>query len=600
MVSEGDVAKVNAVLAVISKDQNKSDTNENKIVDIKLNNIPNNAPDAKIVRVRKKAGDTVKAGDVLFDIEGKKGSSPIKAQFSGVLQEILIEEAVTAKKGEKLATLRVSNNQPEKSAPKINIGGYNILIKPKKQQDIESDIAIIGGGPGGYVAALHAAKLGAKVVLVEMDKVGGTCLNRGCIPTKALVRSAEVLNNLKEAEEFGCFAENINFDMKKVLTRKNNIVNKLVTGIHYLLQKKKVTLVTGVGTIKDAKTIIVKNGNSETIIKAKHIIISTGSKTAELPVPCAKRGNLIFSEQALELTDLPQKMTIIGGGVIGMEFAFIFKSFGVDVTVIEYMDNVLSVLDDDICKEITTSAKEKGINIFTGSKVEEIIKSEDTGCIVKFVKDDEYKFISADKVLISVGRKPYIDGLGINKLGIELNDKKRGIKVNEKMQTNVDNIYAIGDVTNKLQLAHVASHQGIVAVNNIMGVSSTMDYGSVPSAIFTMPEIAVVGVSEKTAAASKIEIEVGKFPFNANGKALTLGEARGFVKIIKEKSTGKIIGSAIIGPHATDLIAELTLAIKNGLTAKQITETIHAHPTTAEAVHEAALAVEGGALHFAQ
>jgi dihydrolipoamide dehydrogenase len=293
-------------------------------------------------------------------------------------------------------------------------------------------------------------------------------------------------------------------------------------------------------------------------------------------------------------------MIIVGGGVIGMEFAFILANLDVEVTVIEYFEDILAALDDDVCEEITKIAAEKGIKLYTGSKVESIFESEDDKCIVAFSKDGNTRYVTADKVLMAVGRQPYLEDIGIEKIGIELNDNKRGIKVNEKMQTNVENIYAIGDVTNIIQLAHVASHQGIVAVKNILGQDTDMNYDVVPSAIFTTPEIGMVGMSEKEAIKKGIDIKIGKFPFAANGKALTLGERKGFVKLIKDNKTNKVIGGTIIGPHATDLIAEVALAVKNGLTAEAIAETIHAHPTTAESLHEASLALEGGALHFAE
>lgn len=565
------------------------------MIELRLNELPSNITEAKVTRVNITEDEDIQKGDLLFEVEANKTAIPIESDFEGKIKEIMVEEGQMIKLGDLLAVIdgEIINNKEEMSAE-------HEMDTSNSHNKIESDITIIGGGPGGYVAAIQAAKLGAKVVLVEKDTLGGTCLNRGCIPTKSLVRSAEIYKNLKEAEEFGCHAENVNLDIKKVIIRKNNVVNQLVQGIHYLLSKHKVQVISGTGKIQDKETVYVKKGMEEIIIKTKNIIIATGSKTSKLPIPGIDIENVIYSNEALELKELPNKLVIVGGGVIGMEFAFIFANFGVEVTVIEYLDEVLANLDRDITKEISRIAADKGIKIYTGSKVEEIIKSEDGQCIVSFTKDGEKKYVTTEKVLMAIGRVPYFDGLDIEKLGIELNDNGKGIKVNDKMETNIPGIYAIGDVTNKIQLAHVASHQGIIAVKNIMGKTCEMDYNCVPSAIFTDPEIAVVGVNEKTAEKEGIEIEVGKFPFVANGKALTLGESEGFIKIIKEKATGKIIGGAIIGPHATDLIAEITLAIKNGLTAEQIVETIHAHPTTAEVIHEAALAVEGGAIHFAE
>lgn len=567
------------------------------MVEIKLEKISGHAKDGKVGKIHKKVGENINEGEVLLEIESNKGNVSVKSNATGKILNIEVEEGSVVKIGDVLAKIEGEVFRKDTSSNQGNYNYFGSLLKPQKRE-INADITIIGGGPGGYVAAIQAGKLGANVILIEKEKLGGTCLNWGCIPTKCFVRSAEVYDNLKEAEKYGLYAENVSVNIKKVVQRKDMIVGQLVEGIGYLLEKNNVKVLKGTGEIIDKETVYVKEGRVETTIKTKNIIIATGSETAAIPIPGVDNKNVMTSSDALRLDELPKRLVIVGGGIIGMEFAFIFNSFGVDVSVVEYLDNILAILDDDVCDEITQIAKEKGIKIHTASKVENILESENGECIVSFSKDEVKKYICADKVLMAVGRKPFLGALHIEELGIELNDNKRGIKVNDKMQTSIPNIYAIGDVTDKIQLAHVASHQGIIAVKNIMGEDIDMDYSVVPSAIFTKPEIAVVGISEKDAKEKGIDIEVGKFPFAANGKALTLGESRGFVKIIKEKSTGKVIGGVIIGPHATDLIAEVTLAVKNGLTVEQIIETIHAHPTTAESIHEGALASEGGALHF--
>ena len=387
--------------------------------------------------------------------------------------------------------------------------------------------------------------------------------------------------------------------MEKVIDRKDKVVTQLVTGIKYLMDKNNVKVINGIAEIVDNETILAKSNTQEITIKTKNIIIATGSKSAVIPIKGIENKNVIDSSDALCLKEVPKKLVIVGGGVIGMEFAYIYASFGAEVTVVEFMDQCLINCDDDVCEENKKSAIKKGIKLYTTAKVEEICETENNECIVHFIQDGKDKYITANKVLLAVGRTPYVEGLGLENVGIELNNNKRGIKVNSKMQTNVSNIYAIGDVTNIILLAHAASHQGVVAANNIMSKPCDMDYTAVPSAIFTEPEIAMVGIGEKTAKLQGIEVEVGKFPFSANGKALSYGESDGFIKIVREKNTEKLIGASIVGLHATDLIAELTLAIKNNLTARAITETIHAHPTTAEVIHEAALSLEGGAIHFA-
>lgn len=567
------------------------------MVELKLTELDNNT-EGKVTRIYKNASDEVTADDVLFDIEGGKNNIAINSNASGKIEEIKVEVGQTVKNGDVLAIIDGEIIEDEKPAA-VNFDYFSNILQPQKEE-LDSDITIIGAGPGGYVAAIQASKLGAKVVLIEKETVGGTCLNRGCIPTKALVRSAEIYKNLKEADQFGCHAENISVDMKKVISRKNNVVNQLVQGIHYLLDQHNVKVISGSGEVLDKETVYVKKGNLETVIKSKNIIIATGSKILKLPIPGLDLENVLNSDTALDLKELPKRLVIIGGGVIGMEFAFIYANFGVDVTIVEYVNEVLATCDSDICNEISQIAKSKGIKLYTGSKVEEIIKSENGQCIVAFNFDGERKYITTDKVLVAVGREPSLDGLGIENLEIEMNENGRGIKVNEKLQTSIPNVYAIGDVTNKVLLAHVASHQGMIAVKNILGKDCLMDYGTIPSVIFTDPEIAMVGIGEKAAADQGLEIKIGKFPFAANGKALTMGETAGFIKLISEKETGRIIGGSIMGPHATDLIAEITLAIKNQLTAEDIIETIHAHPTTAEVAHEAALSLEGGAIHFAQ
>jgi dihydrolipoamide dehydrogenase len=569
-------------------------------IEVKVESSLNKDDITKIIRVLKNVGDPVKINDVIFEVESGKGASTINSKAQGTIESINVKEGDTVNADKVLA--QINGDQVVKagssSITSTTFNYFQNLVKPAKLQ-LESDITIIGGGPGGYVAAIQAAKLGAKVILIEKEKLGGTCLNWGCIPTKTLVRSAQVFDTLKKAEEFGCYAENIGIRMEKVIDRKDKVVTQLVQGIKYLMDKNNIKVINGIAEIVDNETILAKSSTQEVTIKSKNIIIATGSKSAVVPIKGIENKNVINSNDALSLKEVPKKLVIVGGGVIGMEFAYIYASFGAEVSVVEFMDQCLISCDDDICEENKKNAAKKGIKLYTTAKVEEICEAENNECIVHFIQDGKDKYITANKVLLSVGRTPYIDGLGLEKAGIELNNNKRGIKVNSKMQTNISNIYAIGDVTNIILLAHAASHQGVVAANNIMGKPCEMDYTAVPSAIFTEPEIAMVGIGEKTAKLQGIEVEVGKFPFSANGKALSYGESDGFIKIIRDKNTERLIGASIVGLHATDLIAELTLAIRNNLTAREIAETIHAHPTTAEVIHEAALSLEGGAIHFA-
>ncbi|GLC31574.1 dihydrolipoyl dehydrogenase [Clostridium omnivorum] len=571
------------------------------MVELKIGSLLGHGKDAVVTNIHKKNGDKVAAGELVLEVEGSKGNMAVKSQVSGSIDEIKVAVGDKVDSQTLLAVINAeqfkgSTTTISKDNKPNSFNYFQNMIKPIKQK-IETDILIIGGGPGGYVAAIKAAQMGAKVVLAEKEALGGTCLNLGCIPTKALVRSAEVYRELREAEKYGCYAENISYDLKKVMDRKDSVIKELVSGIQYLMDKNKITIVKGMAEFIDKESVLVKSSTSETTIMAKNIIVATGSKSVNPPIKGIELSEVINSSEALNLKELPKKLVIIGGGVIGMEFAFIFSSFGSQVTVIEYVDDCLMNCDSDICNELYRSAKDCGIKIYTKAKVEAIIRAEDGSSIVEFKTENETKYVTADKILSAAGRAPYYEGLNIENAGIELGEK-RGIKVNSHMETNVEGIYAIGDVTNIVQLAHVASHQGIVAVESIMGTSVDMDYSTVPSVIFTYPEIAMVGITEKQAEIMGIDIKVGKFPIAANGKALTYGESQGFIKLIEDKSTGRLIGGAVVGLHASDLIGEITLAVKNNLTAKHIEETIHAHPTTTEIIHEAALELRGGSIHF--
>jgi len=462
--------------------------------------------------------------------------------------------------------------------------------------DKKYKIAIIGSGPGGYTAALRAGQLGADTVLIEKEALGGTCLNWGCIPTKAFVRSAEVFADIQNVEDFGIKVEKAELDFPAVVKRKDKIVKRLVRGIDHLLGKKNIDRIDGRASFIGQNKIKIEK-EAETIeIEAENIIIATGSETAALPIPGADLDGILDSRSALDLNELPESMVIVGGGIIGMEFAFIFRNFGVDVTVVEYLDQLVSGVDSEIASELNRSARRRRISVKTSAEVKEIRKQADAFEVVYQQKGKE-KTAAAEKVLMAVGRRPYTEGLNLENVGVNLSEKRRAVQVNEKMETNVPGIYAVGDVTDKILLAHVASHQGVIAVENIMGMDKKMDYQAVPGAIFTSPEIGTVGLSEEEAKEKGIDYEVGSFPFAASGKVMAMGEREGKIKLITEKESDKIIGAALIGIEASDLIAELTLAVNLGLTAENLRETIHAHPTTAEVVHEAALDLGDGSLN---
>ena len=462
----------------------------------------------------------------------------------------------------------------------------------------EIDVVIIGGGPGGYVAAIKAAHLGLKAVLVEKDKLGGVCLNRGCIPTKALVSTAELLNHLQRAEEFGIQVKDYSFDFPAVMKRKDLITRRLSSGVELLMKANQVRVVRGEGQIVEpGKVEITDSAGKKEVIKTKNIIIATGSKVMKLPLPGMDSEGVITSDEALSLSELPSRMLIVGGGVVGIEFAGIFKALGVEVTVVEMLPRILLPIDEEIARRLTQLLKRKGIEILTDCKVKEIKKVNQNLEVLISTTDGEKK-LKTEKVLSAAGRVPELGNIDVQRLGIELD--RKAIKVDEKMRTNIPGIYAVGDVVGKIMLAHVASREGIVAVENIAGKDSLMDYKVVPNCVFSMPEVASVGLTEEEAQKENNNIKVSKFPFMANGKALGMGETEGMVKIIADADTSELLGVHILGAHASDLIAEGTLALSMEATAFEIVNTIHAHPTLAEAIAEAAEGIAGKPIHLAR
>ena len=562
-------------------------------MEIKLETISGHSKTSKIGKINVQVGDEVKTNDILLQLETNKGNSPFKAKGDFKIEEIKVSEGDEVKVGDILFI--VSGEIKTNNKPKVDYFGN--MLKGKKE-DVKADLLVIGGGPGGYVAALYAAKKGLNTVLVEREKLGGTCLNVGCIPTKALVKSSEVYKDTLLGEEFGFEIENIKVNMNKVIDRKDKIRENLVSGIDYLLSKNNVRVIKGDASFLDDKIIVAKRGKDEYKIEAKNIIVATGSKISKINIKGIDLPFVLNSKSALDNKNLPKSITIIGGGVIGMEFAFIYSNFGVKVNVVEYMDRLLTMVDDDISEEIKNIAKLNGINIYTSSKVTKIEESENGDAIVFFENEGKEKYLISENVLVAIGREPNMDGLNIEKAGIELNERGKGIKVDNTLKTNVPGIYAVGDVNNKMQLAHVASHQGIIAVDNILSEDKEMKYDCVPNVIFTAPEIASVGLTERECIEKKINIKVSKFPFSANGKALTMGESRGFIKIIKDIDNNKIVGASLIGADASSLISTLTVIIKNNIKDKDIADTIFAHPTTGEVIHEAALGLSIGALHY--
>jgi dihydrolipoamide dehydrogenase len=460
------------------------------------------------------------------------------------------------------------------------------------------DAVVIGGGVAGYVAAIKGAQMGGKVVLVERDRLGGTCLNRGCIPTKVLARTAEVLSLAERSADFGVRVGAVSLDPVGVSARKDRVVCQLVGGVQTLLKAWGVEVIRGTARVVGPGIVEVSRaeGGAAVSLETRGIILATGSKPMNLPVPGADGAGVFLGEAALDIDQVPPRMAVIGAGVIGMEFACIYNVFGSKVTVFEKLPGILPPVDDEIARRLLATVRRRGMVVHTGASVEAITSNAD-GSKRVVAKDESGNDVSADAdaVVIAVGRRADYGGIDLDRLGIA--HGRNGVSVDECMRTTVPGIYAAGDVLGRTWLAHVASHEGIVAMRNIMGDRCEMDYRVVPSCVFSMPEIAWVGLTEKQAAERAAGVTVSRFPFTANGRALILGESEGMVKVVAD-SDGRLLGVHVIGPHADDLIHEAAAALHLGATATQMARMIHSHPTLAEALGEAFQGVEGSPIHF--
>ena len=453
-------------------------------------------------------------------------------------------------------------------------------------------IVVIGGGPGGYVAAIKAAMMGAEVTIVEKEKVGGTCLNVGCIPTKTLLASSEILAAIKEAKEFGInIIGDVQVDFPAVIQRKDKVVEQLVKGIEFIFESKNVKLVRGFGRLagKDKVEVTMSDGAKE-MIEADKIILATGSVPIVPGMFPYDKERVITSDEALFLQEAPSSLLIVGGGVIGCEFGQFFSKMGTKITIVEMAEQLLPFEDEDVAKQLSRSFKRDKMKMIHGEK---IINCAIEGDIVKATLENG-KTIEAEKALISVGRKPYLENLGLEEVGIEVKNGK--ILVNDQMETTVPGIYAIGDIVDSPFLAHVASKEGLIAVENAMGKNKKISYKAVPRCVYTDPEVAAVGLTEKQLIEKGTDYHVGRFEFRGLGKAQAIGKIQGFVKVLVD-SDDKIIGASIVGPHATDLLAELTLAVQVGLTAEEVGDVIHPHPTLSEALMEALHDVHKACVH---
>tara|TARA_Y100000816_G_scaffold277514_1_gene247772 strand:+ start:4596 stop:6002 length:1407 start_codon:yes stop_codon:yes gene_type:complete len=463
------------------------------------------------------------------------------------------------------------------------------------------DLVVIGGGPGGYVCAIRAAQLGLKTACIESrGALGGTCLNVGCIPSKSLLNLSENFHKAKkDFNQQGIEIDGIKLNIEKMMSNKNKSIQVLTKGVEFLFKKNKVTYFKGKGVLFSKNDIVVyESDNKKTNVKSKNIVIATGSTVSSLPGVKINEKNIVSSTGALSFDKVPKKLAIIGGGYIGLEMGSVWSRLGSEVTVIEYLDFITPGMDREISNEFQKILTKQGMKFKMGSKVETVeIKGNSVSILYTNVKNSQKETLNVDKVLVSVGRKPYTEGLNLSKVGIKKDSKGR-IEVNNKLQTSVNNIYAIGDVIKGPMLAHKAEEEGIAVAEILAGQAGHVNYDVIPGVIYTSPEVATVGKTEEQLKEENKSYKIGKFPFLANSRAKVNNETEGFVKILADSKTDKVLGVHIIGPHCGDMIAEMALAMEFGASSEDIARTCHAHPTHTEAIKEAALAVDKRPIHF--
>ncbi len=549
-----------------------------------------------IVEWKKKEGDSVKKGDILFVLETEKVTYEVEAPEDGTLGKILVKAQETVpvgavvgylmKPGEKADTLPAAAAAAQAPTP-----AASPAPAPKGPAG-KAKIVIIGGGVGGYPAAIRAARMGAEVTIIERDALGGTCLNLGCIPTKAFLHSAGIASAIKHSEVFGIRSKGYEIDFPAVMNRKNTVVSQLCNGVKSLLTAKKVKIVKGTAALIDNRTVQIAETGEK--ITADKILIASGSKPGKLPIEGIETSGVMDSNQVLGMEKLPKSVAVIGGGVIGVEFAQFLNGMGVDVTILELMPNLIPGLDREIAATLEKIVASSGVKVVTKAAVKGI-GGKNGQKTVYYAVDDKVSECVVESVILAVGRKPDFTGLNVEKVGLAL--EKGAIKVNDRMETNVPGIYAAGDAIGGVMLAHVATTEGECAVKNALGHDSVMNYRAVPSCIYTTPEVASVGLTEEEAKKTH-DVQVGRFPLRGNGKALILNETDGMVKIISDKKYGEVLGVHILAPHATDMIAEAVLGMSMEMTVEELAHAIHPHPTVSEAIMEAALTLAGGAIHM--
>lgn len=568
--------------------------------EIKMPQLGLTMEEGTVAKWLKQEGDSVKKGDVLLEITTDKLTSEIESEADGVLLKIVAEEGEDVPVKGLLGYIgeageQIAQASAPAAAPAPTSAPAPAPAEAKKAGD--TSVVVVGGGPGGYVAAIRAAQLGGKVTLIEKNKLGGTCLNVGCIPTKVLLHAAEALTEAKHMDNLGIQVSVNGIDWKAVQSRKEAVTNQLVSGVTGLMKANKIRVIEGTASFasKTALEVVKKDGTKENVPFDK-VILATGSVPAVPPIPGVKENAAcVDSTGALAFDHVPETLLVIGGGVIGMELATAYSRFGAKVTVVEAMPKLLPMMDGELTAMLRKKMEASGVTILTEAKVQSV-EAAPVGAKVQVEVSGKVESFEAEKVLVAVGRRTDTEALGLDKVGIA-HDRGR-ITVNDKMETNVPNIYAIGDCLGKVMLAHVASAQGEVAAENALGETAVYDGKTNPSCVYTDPEFAGVGLTEEKAKEEGIPYKVGKFPLMANGKALIMNGGEGMIKFIIGKEYGEVLGVHILGPRATDLIGECALAIGMEATVDEIYATIHAHPTVTEAVREAALAATKRAIHI--
>ena len=564
--------------------------------------------EGQIIKWNKKEGDKVETGEILLEIMTDKTSMELEAEDSGYLIKIIKGDGETVPVTEVIGYIgaegevapegiskdvvetseNVSDKKEKEPIKEREIEERNTAVKSEKGED-EFDVVVIGGGPAGYVAAIRAAQVGGKVAVVEKSELGGTCLNRGCIPTKTFLKNAEIIEGIEMSSKRGIILENEKFtiDMPKVISLKNEIVKTLTNGVQGLLKSNSIKIFKGVGKINKDKDVVI---NGEEVLRTNKIILAGGSKVGSVNIPGIESKRVLTSDDILDLKELPKSLAVIGGGVVGVELGQAYLSFGSEVTVIEMMDRIVPGVDREASETLRKVLEKKGMKIFTSSKIKEIIDEGDKLRIKLEDKED----VVAEKALLSIGRVPDLEAVG--ELDLEMERGK--IKVDKYMETSVEGVYAPGDINGIKMLAHAAFRMGEVAAENaILGNHREIKLETTPSAIYTIPEVGMVGLTEEEAK-EKYDISVGKFAFVGNGRALASGDTTGFVKVIADKKYGEILGVHIVGQSAAEIINEASSLMAMEITVDEVIKTIHGHPTFSEALFEACADVLGEAIHL--